>query len=113
MYPLLATSVEVEDKEETEHASIVAEETERASIVAEETEHTPAVAEETESTPAVTEKTEPMRTMSEKQMDDQILHLCIRVSFVGWSVTVVLSRGWGRGSSDAGVHLQQQVPHEE
>ena len=59
MYPLLATSVEVEDAEE-------------------ETEPTPVVTEATESTPVATED----KTISEKEMDDQFLHLCIRVCFV-------------------------------
>ena len=49
MYPLLATSVEVEDAEE-----------------------------ETEPTAVATED----KTISEKEMDDQFLHLCIRVCFV-------------------------------
>lgn len=59
MYPLLATSVEVEDAEE-------------------ETEPTAVATEATKSTPIATED----KTISEKEMDDQFLHLCIRVCFV-------------------------------
>lgn len=60
MYPLLATSVEVEDAEE---------ETEPTAVATEK---------KTESTPVATED----KTISEKEMDDQFLHLCIRVCFV-------------------------------
>lgn len=90
MYPLLATSVEVEDAEE-------------------EAEPTAVVTEEIESSPIATEE----KTISEKEMDDQFLHLCIRVCCVRWRATVVLSRGRSRGSPDAGVNLQQQVSLEE
>ena len=70
MYPLLATSVEVEDAEE---------ETEPTPVVTEATESTPVTTEKkTESTPVATED----KTISEKEMDDQFLHLCIRVCFV-------------------------------
>lgn len=60
MYPLLATSVEVEDGED---------ETEPTAVATEK---------KTESTPVATED----KTISEKEMDDQFLHLCIRVCFV-------------------------------
>ena len=60
MYPLLATSVEVEDGED---------ETEPTAVATEK---------KTESTAVATED----KTISEKEMDDQFLHLCIRVCFV-------------------------------
>ena len=69
MYPLLATSVEVEDDEE---------ETEPTAVATEATKSTPNATEATESTPVATED----KTISEKEMDDQFLHLCIRVCFV-------------------------------
>ena len=79
MYPLLATSVEVEDdEEETEPTAVATEATKSTPIATEATESTPIATEATESTPVATED----KTISEKEMDDQFLHLCIRVCFV-------------------------------
>ena len=106
-------NVEVADEGEgevkEEEREEVKEEEEEVVEVKEEEEE---VVEEEEEREEVKEEEEepPKREISEKEMDDQFLHLCIRVPFNFARYSIVLPRSGRRGLAHADIYIPHQVP---